>query len=121
MSDKPKAVARWTGAYITAHDHGGFVAYGDYLELERELAAARADAAHNAALVEQAERDIKKMTGDIYAALARVAELERDAGRYLWLRLNYASVGFVGVMVSWDQPEAPQALDAAIDAAMDAK
>jgi hypothetical protein len=31
-------VTRWTGA-CEANEHGGFVAYGDYLELQRELEA----------------------------------------------------------------------------------
>lgn len=40
--DKPQRekVTRWTGYGVHANEHGGFVAYGDYLELERELADA---------------------------------------------------------------------------------
>ncbi len=34
-----RQVARWTSGDITAAEHGGFVAYGDYLTLERALAA----------------------------------------------------------------------------------
>jgi len=35
------SVQRWTSSNVTPADKGGFVAYGDYLELERELAQAR--------------------------------------------------------------------------------
>lgn len=44
MSDTPIKVMRWTTASIQpAPDSGGFVAYGDYLELER-MAGELADA-----------------------------------------------------------------------------
>jgi len=42
-SDTPRTVARWTTADIRPAEHGGFVAYGDYLSLQRELAAVTAD------------------------------------------------------------------------------
>lgn len=42
MSEKPtmETVARWTG-HVSPHERGGFVAYGDYLTLERERDALR--------------------------------------------------------------------------------
>jgi hypothetical protein len=45
MSDMQKKVARWTTADIQPAKNGGFVCYGDYLTLERELAAERAKVA----------------------------------------------------------------------------
>jgi len=89
MSDKN--VARWTTADIQPAEHGGFVCYGDYLTLERE----------NAALT------------------ARVAELERDAGRYRWLRTP--KVGHHQVMFWMSEPARYVSLDwNELDAAIDA-
>ena len=45
MSDTTKKVMRWTSADTRpAPDAGGFVAYGDYLEITKALAAASKDA-----------------------------------------------------------------------------
>lgn len=41
--DTPRKVVRWSTDTIHTADHGGFVAYDDYLTLENELRAARAD------------------------------------------------------------------------------
>ena len=45
MSESDRVVERWTTGHISPAEHGGFVAYGDYLTLKRELLQAQQDAA----------------------------------------------------------------------------
>lgn len=50
-------------------------------------------------------------------AQAAEREHDKDRERYRWLRENYASVGFGGRELLWDQPDQAGCLDAAVDAA----
>ena len=45
MSESDRVVERWTTGHISPAEHGGFVAYGDYLTLKHELLQAQQDAA----------------------------------------------------------------------------
>ena len=64
-------VQRWTGP-VTAFDGGGFVCYGDYLTLEKQLAAAQKDAekfaSDTGALLAERDRQLAE-------AQARIDEL----------------------------------------------
>jgi len=61
--DTPRKVVRWSTDTIHTADHGGFVAYDDYLTLENELRAARAE------LSELQELTRMQMAGISVAAL----------------------------------------------------
>lgn len=69
---------------------------------------------------------IAELTARAEAAEARVAELERDAGRYRWLRENASEIGCYGKDSYYNfedfryMPTERDDLDAAIDAAIDA-
>ena len=90
-SDTPKKVARWTSAIVSPNEHGGFVAYGDYLTLEREVTR----------LTEQ------------------VAALKGDTERLQWLQEHYAYVMLNrSSMKQMIDPTGTGNLRAAIDAAI---
>jgi hypothetical protein len=60
---------RWTGS-VSQHDKGGFVSYGDYLCLERELTAAQQQIAMDT-------EAIKRLQDAGHKAEAQLAEYER--------------------------------------------
>jgi len=93
MSDKRRTVARWSTADIQPAEHGGFVAYGDYLTLAKELADAKAELAEYAKTVAHM-RDGARLQDSATAAVmeraekaeAELAACREDAERYRWLR-----------------------------------
>lgn len=87
------------------------------------------DSLYDDAQVEFYASDARETIAAIRAQAARIAELERDAARYRWLRdyrINYGDFSLDNMC--WAQMDwcvevaslAPPSLDAAIDAAMQA-
>lgn len=84
-------VQRWTGL-VSAHESGGFVAVGDYLELEREVTELKAKlsewqsvAVDGAALVQQYAVEIKELK----AKLAEVPQIHTTPVAYQYKYGDY--------------------------------
>jgi hypothetical protein len=73
---------------------------------------------------EMAEAEVRRLQAELAEARREIRSLsvfatetlENDE-RYRWLRNNYASVGFDGRELIWDEPDPGGVLDDAIDAA----
>ncbi|SNS16538.1 hypothetical protein [Pseudomonas segetis] len=112
-----------SGESLGGDADGTFCVYGEPFEIDGE-------SYDGVTLVERCSRSQAKFIAEakvrILALLAERAELKRDAERYLFLRNKYTNPGF---MASHDRARkwfseymiCGEALDSAIDAAMEAK
>lgn len=126
----PVAPSPFTGAQIKRlwrnspelHGRCTFVAFEDVVKL--------VESAHDIGAAAQGEKPWKPLTDHAQAEAllaardARIAVLEKDAARYLWLKTNKAHLvpEFLGNWAFWTSPLLQgETLDAAIDAAQQAQ
>ena len=127
---KPE-VQRWTGA-VSANDGGGFVTYGDYLDVWRKVQRQFDSLDGLEHRARKAESDLAAALAERDALAARVEKAEADARRWRFVRgkvsriLNERTLKMDGLRVEvyYDEPQAflivPTDNGALFDEAIDA-